>query len=241
MLSLRNKKKLFLISIVSVLLSVFLLTNLNFYLSDFLISNLSYRNDLFLKNDNLKKKIISLEAEIKIRDTYIQENIKLKDILKYNELNKFETLVAELVIVSPFTFTSTGIINKGKKDGVTKGSLALVPQGLIGKVYEVSEEFSRIHFIYNPSFSVMVQIGESKAAGILKGNGVSSRILYVTNDKEINKGDKVLIASNSLENYPAIEIGKISEIRDNEGFLDLSLNKMVDPRNVKFISIVLNE
>ena len=59
--------------------------------------------------------------------------------------------------------------------------------------------------------------------------------------KKILKGDKVLISSNSPEQYPPIEIGKIASVKKDGGFLDMDLDGLIEPRNIKFLTIVSND
>ena len=241
MLSKRNQKKFFLIFIIFLAISVFFLLNFNFYLSNFIISNFSYRSDYLSETDNLKKKISSLQAKVKIQEAIINENKNLKDQLNFKKSLNYEILSGELTIISPFTFASTGIINLGSKDGIKKDFLVIKPQGLIGKISVVNNGSSEVLFPSNPSFTLMVYIGEEKIPGILKGNGISSIIKYVTNDKEVKIGDKVFISNNSKENYPNIEFGKISKIIDKKGFFNINIKTFVDPRNSKNILVIKND
>ena len=237
MLSKRNQKKLLLILITILFITGFFLLNFNFYLSNFMISNFSYKSDYLSNVNNLKEKVSDLEIKIKIQEALIAENKSLKKQLNLKNSN-FKFLSAELTVVSPYTFASTGIINLGLNDQIKKGQLVIKPEGLVGKISVVNDEFSEVIFTFNPGFTLMVFVGENNVPGILKGNGVSSRIKYVTNDKKIKIGDKVFIGNNSKENYPNIEIGTISEIVDNRGFFDLRISDLADPRNSKYISVI---
>ena len=119
--------------------------------------------------------------------------------------------------------------------------MAISPKGLVGKVSDVNKESSEILFTFNPNFAIMVFVGQNKIPGILKGNGMSSRIKYITRDEKIVEGDDVFIATNSIEEYPGIKIGEISRVVDYEGFLDLSIKDLIDPRNAKFLTVIIND
>ena len=235
MLSKKTKKKFLLTLLGSSLVFAFFFLNFNFYLSNFLISNFSYKSDYLSINSSLKEKISILEARIKLQDALINENLSLKKTLNYNLPKSLSLINAELVIVSPFTFTSSGVINKGSLHGVRKGFLAISPKGLVGKVSDVNKESSEILFTFNPN------LGQNKIPGLLKGNGMSSRIKYITRDEKIVEGDDVFIATNSIEEYPGIKIGEISRVVDYEGFLDLSIKDLIDPRNAKFLTVIIND
>ncbi|MBT3475559.1 rod shape-determining protein MreC [bacterium] len=241
MLSKRNKKYLFLTALGSILIFVFLFLNLNFYFSNLLISKLSYKSDYLSNNSILKERISLLEARIKLQEAIVDENLSLKENLNYNLPKSLSLLNTELIIISPFTFTSSGIINKGSLDRVKKGSLVISPKGLVGKVAEVNKQFSKVLFTFNPNFAVMVYVGESKIPGILKGNGISSRIKYITTDQEVVVGDNVFIATNTIQEYPGIRIGEISGVVDYEGFLNLSIKDLINPRNAKFVTVIIND
>ena len=118
MLSKKTKKKFLLTLLGSSLVFAFFFLNFNFYLSNFLISNFSYKSDYLSINSSLKEKISILEARIKLQDALINENLSLKKTLNYNLPKSLSLIYAELVIVSPFTFTSSGVIYKGSLHGV---------------------------------------------------------------------------------------------------------------------------
>jgi rod shape-determining protein MreC len=241
MLSKRNIKKFFIITIVSIVVFVFFSLNFNFYLSSLLVSKLSYNTDYLSNNSILKEKVSMLEAKIKISESLIQENAELRKSQDYKIPENLRSISSELVIVSPFSFTSSGIINKGSKDGIRKGQLGISKNGLVGKISEVKKDTSEIIFAYNPNFTIMVFVGPKKIPGILQGNGVSSRIRYITTQEKISLGDDVFIATNTSKEYPGIKVGEISDIKGDQGFFDLGLKNLIDPRNIKFLMIVVND
>jgi rod shape-determining protein MreC len=241
MLSKRNRKKLFLTLLSSALLFIFFALNLNFYFSSFLSKNFSYSSDYSSENSKLRYMVSELQAKVKLQQSYIDENIELKKRLGYELPKNINFLKAELVILSPFTFTSSGIINKGSSHGVKSGFIATASGKLVGKVSSVEKNYSEILFSFDPNFTIMVNIGMNKIPGILKGNGLSSYIKYVTDNQKVVVGDKVVLSSNGLERYPGIEIGEISEVKSDGGFLILNISGLIDPRNTKFLTIIAND
>ena len=121
------------------------------------------------------------------------------------------------------------------------GFIATASGKLVGKVSSVEKNYSEILFSFDPNFTIMVNIGMNKIPGILKGNGLSSYIKYVTDNQKVVVGDKVVLSSNGLERYPGIEIGEISEVKSDGGFLILNISGLIDPRNTKFLTIIAND
>ena len=241
MISKKNIKSPLLIILISTLVIIFFILNLNFYFSDFLISKLSYTNSIPTPHSSLAIEISNLRADSKIHESILKENEELKKILKLQNENRFSLINAEITIKSPTIFSATAYANKGKKSGIVKNLIAINGEGLVGKIGNVYDDYSEIIFSYNPRFNLLVFVGENKVPGILKGDGIISYIKYISSESKIKIEDHVYLADNVNPNHINFQIGNVSAIRIEEGFLRIKVKNLVNPNTVKFISIIKND
>jgi len=164
------------------------------------------------ENKELKLKIQTLEAE----------NVALKELKKENEILR-EAL--EIGLEKDFKLTLSQVtgkdisqdfilIDKGAEDGILEG-LPVVTQKkvLIGKVYQVYRNFSKVLLISNPRSSFDGKVADSEILGVVKGKG-NLRVSFdlVPKEKEIEKGD--LVVTSALGGvFPAgLLVGEITEV-----------------------------
>jgi len=96
------------------------------------------KNELIEENQNLKKNIELLKAEI-VSLKYLElENAKLKELLNFsNILDGYTFITSKIVGYSPDNWSNIVLINGGKKNGIKKGDLVISNGKLFGIVSSV--------------------------------------------------------------------------------------------------------
>ena len=90
----------------------------------------------------------------------------------------------------------------------------------------------------NINFNLIVEVGDAKFKGILKGNGYGSQIEYIDETSGINIGDNVYIYSPVQSNLLQKPIGKVSDIRKNSGFQYLTVASPLVSNSISYVGIV---
>lgn len=190
--------------------------------------------------DELKQQINTLKIENKTRSDYIAENKRLKELLDLrDEMDGYETVTARVVSYEPNSWYDTIMLNKGEKDGIKAGDVVTTKLGVVGKVISVGKNWSKVSTIINISNSVGVKLSRTGDVGVVSGDAVlaedkNARLEYMSNDKNLIKGD-ILVTSGLGGIYPPdLIIGKVTEIvSDSAGNLDYGV---VEP-SVDFSSL----
>jgi len=187
----------------------------------------------FYSNSNLKK-IKELEEknsfllnEMKKLKYLKKENERLRKALNLKEERKIDILGIEIISFHPSLWRKIAVVNVGEKEGISKGDLVINEEGfLVGKVIEVEQNYSRIIFINDFSFTLPVFVGDN-FYGLLKGGWDKASLLYIETDKGVKTKDKVWVRP-SMINLP-IYIGEVKEIRKNKNslFLDIKVKFFV--------------
>lgn len=190
---------------------------------------------------SLKEQVNALSIENKTREDYINENKRLKELLdlKDNTMAAYNTVTARVVSYEPNSWYDTVMLGKGKKDGIDVNDIVITSLGVVGRVTDCGSNWSKVSTIINSANSVGVKLSRTGDVGVLSGDAglaqdKNAKLEYLSNDKNLIKGD-ILVTSGLGGVYPAdLTIGKIINIKsDSAGNLDYGV---VEP-SVDFSSL----
>jgi rod shape-determining protein MreC len=196
------------------------------------------KENMMLKDEieNLKKELNSFR-EVRV------ENIRLKKILALKEEIDSPSIIANIVGIDITPFISSVVVDKGKAQGILPGMPVVSGAGLVGHVYEVTNNFSKILLLSDINSSVGAFIQDRRIPGILKGMGNGLCMLDYVNKDNIIELNEVVVTSGTDWLYPkGIIIGKIIEKKDSltrESFLDIIVKPEVDLKKMEEVMIIL--
>jgi len=236
MISKKNKKKFFIFSILCFLIFIFFWLNINSIFStstkDFISSFYNYHFSYKLDQEDDNEKYNALQIE----------NTKLRNLLDIKNNNQELNIIFSKVIFKyPSILNNTFFVPLGEKDGVQKNQLVFSDKKFVGKVGNVNESHSEIYSIQNLNFVMIVEVGEEKHKGILKGDGFSSYIKYIQDTTNISIGDKVYL-QNSIEAKLFLKpIAEVIKIEEKKGFLKIYISSDIFSSNFEYVGIVVNK
>ncbi|MCM8765724.1 MAG: rod shape-determining protein MreC [Candidatus Omnitrophica bacterium] len=202
-----------------------LFTNLSF----FFLHHTDYQR-IIKENKLLSEENIRLRLENSQLNYLREENQQLRDLLSFKENTPFSTLAAEVI---GFDYSETRrliFLASGAKEKMRKEMVCLNQQGLIGKVIEVGEGFSKVMCINDPNSRVPAKTEDTQEFGLVYGplKGDYLRMRFLPKESKTKIGAHVFTSGLGSVYPKGITIGIIAEIID-EGFYKTALIKpMVD-------------
>ena len=221
-------------------------------------SSVNFMGSVIPKNDK-DKKIEELEAEVEklrtqlIKNTVTESELKqlsdLKQSLNFIEEDYEKNYVtASIVGKNDGNYYTSFTISAGKNQNVQKDGIVLTGKGLVGRIYEVSDNYSKAISILDSKSSVSFQVlREERYTGIASQNvtmdyeykdfeGYIKGYLFDINYKVL-PGD--IIITSGLGLYPkGIPIGSIDKIIEDKNNL-LKYVKIKPSVNLKKIDKVM--
>ncbi len=221
-------------------------------------SSVNFMGSVIPKNEK-DKKIEELEAEVeKLRTQLIKNTVTeserkqlsdLKQSLNFNEEDYEKNYVtASIVGKNDGNYYTSFTISAGKNQNVQKDGIVLTGKGLVGRIYEVSDNYSKAISILDSKSSVSFQVlREERYTGIASQNvtmdyeykdfeGYIKGYLFDINYKVL-PGD--IIITSGLGLYPkGIPIGSIDKIIEDKNNL-LKYVKIKPYVNLKKIDKVM--
>lgn len=171
-----------------------------------------------LKAENERLKSFDIENEL-----LKSENDKLRSILNFKNANEeYEYIGADVTGIAGNNFLEGYYINRGEKEGIEKGMVAINGNGLIGQVTSVGENWSIVESLCNENIAVAGYVlSTEESNGIVKGyKGNEDKFLAeiqgLALDSTIKEGD-VILTSGLGEIYPkGIKIGEVIEVYEDK-------------------------
>ena len=167
------------------------------------------------ENGELKEKLSAALAKQALYENLAAENQKLHSALGFSQSGRFDSrlLPARVIGRGAANWNSVLQIDKGSSAGVKVGMPAIVQDGLVGKVTEVSQLTAKVLLVIDPVSEVAVADQRSRDIGLAEGNGSNQlKLKYVNADGDVQVGDKVMTSSISAVFPPGIAVGTVRSV-----------------------------
>ena len=183
----------------------------------------SIKTSLMLSVENKKLRAENLffkKKYLESLNTY-SENEELKKLLNFTNTSDKFTYQSAYIRGNVGGYDSNNIIiSAGKKDGIKQGYTVSGYNGMIGRVFSVSESQSKVILITDLNSKIpVVIVGKNKRnKAILSGNNSKyPEIIYLTENHGIEKGDKVFTSGDGDLLPTGLYIGNVVSINEEEG------------------------
>ena len=177
------------------------------------------KDNLATENEQLKEQIALLEAENKRLRKYGTENQRLSELLKISQkYADYHTTGTQIIAKDPGNWYDIFLIDKGKQDHLEANMVLTASNGLVGKIIETGETYSKAQSILDSRSSVPAMSLRTEDLGVVKGeyslmNSGLCRMEYIDSEAEIMEGDEIVTSHLSDVYPPGIAIGRVKEIR----------------------------
>lgn len=151
------------------------------------------------------------------------------------------------VIGSSLRFSQNYLtINKGSKDGIKPGMGIFNPEGVVGRVKSVSENYAVAFSLLNTGLLISSKIKSTDVFGSVQWDGLNTteaKLLFVPRHVKAQEGDTVMTSGFNSVFPEGILIGVISKISPDEkdpNYLDLTVKLSTDFSRVNYVYLVEN-
>ncbi len=204
--------------------------------------NANRAQQLEKENNELQKQVIELQN--KLDD--VKSLQSLKTSLNFvDEKYVAKSISAKVVGKNDGNWYTTFVVSAGSSDGVKKDSLVMNGSGLVGMVYEVSENYCKVISLLDTKSSVSFKLAkDSKFKGIITyGESIDKEVDYRSDGLlqgymfdstyDVLPGD--IVTTSGLGIFPeGIVIGKVQKVMEDK---NNSLKYVIVKPNVDFKNI----
>ena len=174
------------------------------------------------------------------------ENERLRAMLEYKQSNVTQELkVAQITGKEPGNWFEVFTIDLGASDGIAEGMPVVTPNGLVGKVAEVSLNSAKVVTIIDARSSVSAIMERTRDTGVVKGTIGSDDLTatltmnYLPLDTDVIDGD-VVLTSGYDEVYPkGLVVGTVVNTVDQSGGKRVTVDPGVDFRRLEEVMVLV--
>ncbi len=166
------------------------------------------------ENASLKKQLADIDSiNSRIRELEFENN-RLKKLVNFTRTVDYTFVAAQVIARDPSPWFKTIMVDKGWKDGLSKGLPVLVSEGVVGHVIKVAPGYSRILLITDRNSAVDSLVQNSRVRGIVKGDS-SERCYfrYALRKEKIIKGE-IIVSSGFDQIFPkGLKVGEVIDVK----------------------------
>lgn len=191
------------------------------------------------ENAELRKQVELLTYRAMARTDTVQVTDTLGQI-------RYAYIVARVVNNSVNQKNNYITINKGSAHGITKDMAVFSPDGVVGIVVQVSNNYATIQSLLHRNSRVSASLEHSQVFGSLMwGDNYDARksvLMEIPNHVEVKEGEEVFTSGYSSLFPPGVKIGKVAHVGpgDGQSFLDIDVDLYTNFHNLQWVYVVLD-
>ena len=179
--------------------------------------NFRQMHNAAVENEQLRQRVAQMETELNETRLAKAENERLKSLLDFKKVAKYEMVPAQVISRDPSSWFNAVVINRGSSSGIQLGMPVVTPDGIVGRVVGTSPWTSQVMLITeekSAAGAVVGQLGSSNALGTVHGLGNSGvvEMRYVSGLEPVNVGDVVLTTGQDKIYPPGLKVGEVIEV-----------------------------
>jgi len=166
------------------------------------------------------------------------------DSTSFNKKYKFTTAQ---VIKNSYTQTNNILtINKGLRDSIKQDLGVITSKGILGIIKNTNNKYATVLSILNTTSRISAQLKKTNHFGTLRWNGVSPKIIQLTDIPKIApviKGDTITTSGRSAIFPKGVPIGTIESFKLDaaENYYEINVVLFNDMTNIEHIYIIENK
>ena len=195
------------------------------------------------ENKRLQLETTTLKRRLEQLQDQALETQRLERLLAMRQASRAEFLTARVVGKDATNWFKTILLDRGSLEGIRRNQSVLAPDGLVGRVVEVTPSSARVQLLTDPVSAVGGLIQRTRVTGIVSGNlGAGARVRYLPLMADVAVGDEVLTSGMGGVFPKGILIGRITSVERKSGalFQEATLQSAVDLSRLEEVLILTN-
>lgn len=190
----------------------------------------TYNENVELKEENKRL----LEAQNHLRSLEI-ENKLLSELLNYIPPSDALSTTVRIVATENDAFSSSVIAYTGGNQNIQKGHIAVNHKGVVGRVDNVGNTYSKITLITDINSKIPVIVERNRVRGILVGDNTNiNKLMFTPISADIIVGDRVVTSGVAGVFPPGLPVGIVISANKN----DIRVKPFADIQGVEYLRVI---
>jgi rod shape-determining protein MreC len=194
------------------------------------------------ENLRLRREAALLQRRIDALEEQALEAQRLQGLLAMRESWRAEYLAARVVGKDATNWFKTILIDRGSRSGLRRNLPVVAPEGLVGRVVEVTPSTAKVQLITDPISASGALMQRTRVTGIVSGNlDAGLRIRYLPLLADVAVGDEVVTSGMGGVFPRGIPVGRVISVERKSGalFQEAALAPTVDLGRLEEVLILL--
>jgi len=190
---------------------------------------------------HLHGEVATLKRRIDQLEEQALETQRLQRLLAMREGTRAEFLTARVVGKDATNWFKTILLDRGSMEGVRRNQPVLAPDGLVGRVVEVTRGSAKVQLLTDPVSAVGGLVQRTRVTGIVSGNlGAGARVRYLPLLADVVVGDEVVTSGMGGVFPKGIPVGRVTAVERRSGglFQEATLQPVVDLGRLEEVMIL---
>lgn len=193
------------------------------------------------ENEKLALQNSVLLAEIIEQGSVLRDSTSIDRTARFIESNPIRFIHARVVERRFNTNENLLIINAGIQQGVEIDMAVMTPDGLVGRIIQVSNNYAKVMPVIHAEFSVSVVSDSNGTQGILSWNGKQEQLAqlhYVPLSSSIGVNENMYTADFSTFAIRGIPVGQVLDVKPDKKFYRITVRLGADFSSLNRVLIV---
>ena len=204
------------------------------------------KSELKAENKKLEERVDALEMEKRLLEQDQVELERLQELVDLKEKYKqYDTVGARVISKGSGNWFEVFAIDKGSKKRKKKDMNVIAGNGLVGIVYDVTENTAKVRSIINDTSMVSAMFLKTTDNCIVKGSLDTMadgylEVVYIDKDAKVKEGDELVTSNVSSKFNEGITIGTVSDIKMDSTKLTKTakVTPVVDFKHLKEVLVI---
>lgn len=193
------------------------------------------------ENKRLLQQLQENESLLNKSREALATNASLRKLLEFKNGIAQPVIAATIIGKDPSVWFRSVIINQGSNSGIMKGNPVVNNDGVVGQIFTISPNYSKVLLAIAPSSAIDVLLQKSRVRGILKGTGtLTYRLEYILKTADIEEGDHVVTAGYGGIFPTGLPVGVVSKVikKPRGMFHEIEVTPAVDYQTLENLLVI---
>jgi rod shape-determining protein MreC len=202
------------------------------------------------ENEALREENAQLREQVVEAESAVAENEQFEELLDFDRsapAGGFEPVTARVIGRSPTVWFSTVTIDAGSGSGIERNDAVVNPDGLVGRIREVTGPSAQVELITDPDSAVSARVpgGPTGILAPVAGDPEDLQLDFIDEEQEIAENDTLVTAGWSTGTLssaypPEIPIGRVTEAESGEldEFQRIHVTPFADLRELDYVQVL---
>ena len=194
------------------------------------------------ENQRLQQESAILQRRISQLEEHALETQRLQGLLAMRETSRTNYLAARIVGKDATNWFKTLLIDRGSQAGLRRNLPVVAPDGLVGRVVEVTPYTAKVQLITDPVSASGGLLQRTRVTGIVSGNlGAGLKVRYLPLLADVAVGDEVVTSGMGGVFPKGIPVGRVVAVERKSGalFQEAVLQPKVDLGRLEEVLILM--